>query len=520
MQCQASAHAWAMIVFGISEERGARTGRQKKDGRVRYGKPARQGGRGLAMSVCAIQTHGIRARCVGLRAWPPFLKRGRGQVRKTRPPLSPRFSFRFVHPHPSPFSEQTEKHAVATSAAEPLGSSDQDHYDAMADEGQAGPSGQGSGGGGGNGSGVLPIGTGMGSHPPSLEEPLPSSAQLQAAIDQITHLQRVLVGDDHMSLDELLAATAASGPSQGIPAGGMTRALPALLGPLLPLGGGTAQGGGHLSHEQTNVLFARRTAFQPRQYMAMAAELVQRTQAGEGSASSALALSDKIFAAAQQGGGHGTGNKLAEETLSLRERVLQNRKRKRIAQGNMSAPQSLMQSAKDQQELISASSKSARARSGVHRDQPSSRMTTTPAPFLFPGEQNAKIDGLGQGVRTLGRPSQDDLDVYLSAWYAKLQEVDVEASLAVAASVDSFASGQQACQATIRVEVACMGTAWVTVGFRSRDSARGEGQQSNEWGLRVESFNVRSETEVVSDEVSGVCKGRALCCCNTRCNAH
>lgn len=105
-----------------------------------------------------------------------------------------------------------------------------------------------------------------------------TSSQIQASIDQISHLQRILVGDDNLTLDELLAATAANDSAQGMPPGGLSEALPALLGPLLPLGiGGQAQTNGtdsfnlgSLTQKQTHLLLARRAAFVPQQYLAMA----------------------------------------------------------------------------------------------------------------------------------------------------------------------------------------------------------------------------------------------------------
>lgn len=309
-----------------------------------------------------------------------------------------------------------------------------------------------------------------------------TSSQIQASIDQISHLQRILVGDDNLTLDELLAATAANDSAQGMPPGGLSEALPALLGPLLPLGiGGQAQTNGtdsfnlgSLTQKQTHLLLARRAAFVPQQYLAMAREIVERTTKGQGSASEAIVFGQQLQRRLEES--------QPDPGARLREMVLQNRKRRREAQSLDGNGTVLEQQIALQQQLVQTSSK-------VSEDV---SPRPPPATFWFAGEKQARKEHLASDIAV--EPEQSAIRNYLSRWHKLLGEVDVDASLATQVSLDGISKYAAGWQATIRMDIAYFGTAWVTVLIEADKDAKQETERSST--IRVIRLNARAESEL------------------------
>jgi hypothetical protein len=289
-----------------------------------------------------------------------------------------------------------------------------------------------------------------------------SSAQIQSALDQLTYLGRIVHGDDEMSLSDLLASASASGPSSSVPVGGLSKALPALLAPLLSSGGFGANGYDYGSLSQQQALLAKQAAFQPRRYLVMTADLMARTSDITGEMHRATQLAKML---------ESRSDKDALKTV-LQQKVLQDRRAKKAAsdQHQLQADQAISMQDKQQSlqhnSLRFASSDASNSALSIHAKQMESSIET--------------------------EPDEGALQSFLQAWHIALHTADGEASARILlASQQTFRNSKRR-NHVLRMRISQTGYAWLWLHF--------EETSKDAWSARVDRVNVLAESEV--EEVS------------------
>ena len=291
------------------------------------------------------------------------------------------------------------------------------------------------------------------------EQAIHSTSQIQSAVDQLTYLHRILHGDDEMSLSDLLASTSASGPSSSLPSGGLAKALPALVSPLLPGYESAMQqyAPGMLSQSQ-GALLVKRAAFQPRRYLAMTAELVARTSDDAGEMYRAIQLAQSLM-----GPSHSTSIKQRQ-----REALLHDRKRRR---GERPTAAKASQDEED-------------------GGAPTRKRFNSTLLYAFPSALHGRAREAEPSLT--GEPDSERTRMFLEAWESELLSVDMEASRRIQATLQQWTSGKRGPGCLIRVRIEEVGVGWVWVHFAP--------VQQTGWIVRIHRVNVLAESEV--DEVS------------------
>lgn len=285
-----------------------------------------------------------------------------------------------------------------------------------------------------------------------------SSAQIQSALDQLAYLQRIVHGDDEMSFSDLVASASASGPSStSLPLGGLSKALPALLAPLLSSGGPAGNGFEYGTLSQQQGLLAKQAAFQPRRYLAMTADLMARTSDKSGEMHRAIQLAKVLESQSDR-------DALKQ---ALRQKVLQDRREKKAASDQRQAQADQINESKDRppnllQDVVFTSSD------------------------VFISALYRQAKQVESNLET--KPDESGLMSFLRTWQAELHAADSEASAKVQVAVQQTNCRSRRRSHQLRMRISQTGYAWLWLHFEelSRDA----------WCARVDRVNVLAESEV------------------------
>jgi hypothetical protein len=282
-----------------------------------------------------------------------------------------------------------------------------------------------------------------------------SSMQIQSAIDQLNYVQRILHGDDGMSFSDLLASAAsASGPSPSLPLGGLSKALPALLAPLLSGAETNTYGYDALSQQ---ALLAKRAAFQPRRYLAMTADLVARTADTQGEMHRGIQLAQLLRKQ--------SNTDIIKKTN--RQKILQDRRAKRAAI--------------DQQQMNADHTTKMKEASMKQAQSFDTGPSSTFASMLHGQAKQMEPD-------LKAEPDENIVQIYLQAWQLELNMTDGEASGRLQVTLQqTIQSGHRKCF-LLRMQINQLGFAWVLLRFHAISS--------EDWCARVDRVNVLAESEV------------------------
>lgn len=264
-----------------------------------------------------------------------------------------------------------------------------------------------------------------------------------------------------MSFNDLLAsASSASGPSASLPQGGLSKALSALLAPLLsdPEVEASSFGYGPLSQQ---ALLAKRAAFQPRRYLDMTADLLNRTSDTKGEMYQAIQLAQLL--------------KIKSDTDSikqtLRQKILLDRRTKKAAsdQQQLHADQSI--------KIQEASMKREQSVQGTFSSVPS---------YIFPSVLHGQAKQMEPDLAA--EPDEDVMRSFLQAWQTELIMTDGEASGRLHIALQQTKQSNLHKSFLLRMRISQLGFAWVWLHFRAISE--------QEWCARVDRVNVLAESEV------------------------
>lgn len=280
-------------------------------------------------------------------------------------------------------------------------------------------------------------------------------------MDQLTYLQRILHGDNEMSLNDLLASASASGPSSSLPQGGLSKALAQLLVPLLP--NSTANPpkfeSGSLAPPSQQPLLDARSSFQPRQYLAMTNDLVTRISDEEGEMHKAIQLAHSLI--------NQSDGKVIKEMH--RQRILQQRKQRKLVA--------------DQQQLHNEQS--------VNMEETSKESSFySISTFTFPSALHGQGKEMEPKVDV--EPDLSTVQSFLQVWQSELSMVDREAFDRIRVDVSSSLYNKRGKGYLLKMDIDQTGCAWLWLCF--------EAVTTTKWCARIDRVNFQSESEV--EEVS------------------
>ncbi|PWN90921.1 hypothetical protein FA10DRAFT_267351, partial [Acaromyces ingoldii] len=292
----------------------------------------------------------------------------------------------------------------------------------------------------------------------------PSSATIQAALDQLSSLDRLIDGLNDQGAPLFAHAPASSTAQQAVAGGngngsgstsisgdGLLDAVPSILSPLLQLKA-------NRSALQTAAALTRQAPlFRPRNFQAISEEILRRLGNDENPAAQAARLAQQVLK--QQDA--------KERKEKQTRRILEGRaarKRQRLLE---------QQQQQQQQPLTSIE----------QTDGPSTG--AAPDTLSFP---SALLSGAEPDTAAAAAaPSEDALEAFLAAWRADLLKRDPESASKVVAQLSRFSADE----ASILVDIDCVGRAHVHIVLT--DDMAHEGKAA--WAARVESLTIRAASE-------------------------